>query len=154
MFCFQEKIMNDPCNMVDVNKPHLELLFGLSNITAYISLVGFSYDGNLEKCAHMHKMAVYIYIFIYLHKHRLYRCVCLYISYNYIYTWDYWVALCPKNPFMHFFLIYFMRSFLVFVYRFLYLVDICMYFDINLYASLYSYICTRCTYIDTISLCI
>jgi len=45
MFCFQEKIMNDPCNMVDVNKPHLELLFGLSNITVYISLVG--YDGDL-----------------------------------------------------------------------------------------------------------
>ena len=71
--------MNDPCNMVDVNKPHLELLFGLSNITAYISLVGFSYDGNLEKCAHMHKMAVYIYIYLYIYINIVYTDVCVFI---------------------------------------------------------------------------
>ena len=69
----------------------------------------------------MHIMVIYIY----LHKHRLYRYVRLYISYTYIYIHGIIELLYVLKSLYAFFLIYLMRSFIVFVYRFMYLVDIC-----------------------------
>ena len=72
------------------------------------------YDGDLGMCAYAHNGYIYIYVNI------VYKdmCVCICIIYIYIYTWDYWVALCLKIPWCTYLLIYLMRSFLVFVYRF------------------------------------
>lgn len=104
-------------------------------------------------------LGMYVYIhngYIYLHKHRLYRYVCLYMYHIHIYIYVHGIIelLYVLKSLLCTSFIYRMRSFLVFVYRFMYLVDICMYFDIYLYESLYSYIYIRCTYIDNISLCI